>query len=347
MSAATTMPRVHLNVLSNSAIACFRRCPREFFYRYKMLRRPRRASEALRFGTFFHLGLNAWWREDGDALARYQAALHAMQDRAAEREEDSDPVDLVKAEELMLGYSARWGDEELFTVGVEVPFEVPLTNPDTGAASKTYRIGGKIDVIARKGQTTTLVQVEHKTTSEDLGVGTAYWRNVSALDPQISTYLTGARAAGYPLESCVYDVIRKVDLKPLKATPAEQRKYTKPTKADPVSRLYANQREEDETIEEYRKRVRQHIADSPERYYARGPIVRLERDEREHAGDVWQTAWFIREAENAGRFPRSANSCRRFHRFCDYFEVCSGEASIDDDTRFRSAATAHEELAEV
>jgi hypothetical protein len=329
----------HLNVLSNSAIACFRRCPREFQFRYVLLRRPRRASEALRFGTFFHIGLNAWWRVDGDADIKLAAAILAMQKRASEKEEDADPFDLAKATALMAGYSTRWGDAGFETVAVEQPFDVALVNPATGRESRTYRIQGKIDVIAKKDGR--LYQVEHKTTSSDITPGADYWRKVSALDPQVSTYLTAARAAGFALDSCIYDVVRKIDKRQKLATPEESRRYTKGGKLD------ARQRLDDESVEEFFERCVDGISETPEKYYARGPIVRLEQDEREHAGDVWMTAWMIRESENAGRWPRSPNACERFHRWCDYFDVCSGMASIDDENRFRTAATPHEELQEV
>lgn len=385
VSAAVTLPRedgkVGLAVISNTEIATFRRCVREWLYRYIMLRRPRRASEALRFGSFFHIGLNAWWTTNTiDASQRFATAIDAMRDRAEKNADDADAFELVKAEELMLGYTARWGDDVYETLGVEVGFTMPLVNPETLAASRTFLIGGKIDAIARHGNR--VRGVEHKTTSDDIGAGSDYWRFVSSMDPQISTYGPGARAAGFEVEDFLYDVVRKVAMRPYLATPLEARKYTKEKskqcpfckkagnvpgphrvgdddKGEPVfcvdgkiitepgGRLYENQHEHDETPEEFRLRVRADIAAKPEKYFARGPIVRLEHDEAEHAGDVWQTAAFMREAKNAKRFPRSPGSCRRFHRMCDFFDVCSGIARIDDDNRFRTAATPHEELAEV
>ncbi len=330
------LPRVHLNVLSNSAIACYRACPRQFKYQYVQKRRTRRGSEALRFGSFFHCGLNAWWGAVGDAAVKLEAALLAMRARADANPEDADPFELVKAEELILGYSVRWGDAGYETIAVEKEFDVPLVNPETGHASKTYRVQGAIDVVAKKDGK--LYQVEHKTTSSDITPGADYWRKVSALDPQVSTYLMAARAAGYTLDSCVYDVVRKVGLRPGKATPEESRKYTKD------GLLYKTQREHDETPEEFRERVRSNIAESPERFYARGPVVRLEEDEKENAGDMWQTAAMIRMSENSGHFPRNPGACEKFGSFCDYFDVCSGITSINDDSRFRTAERAHEEL---
>ena len=383
---AVCLPRedgkVGLAMLSQSEVACFRRCAREYAYRYVMLRRPRRSSEALRFGTFFHVGLNTWWETKGDAVDKFAAAIDAIRARAEERPEDADPFELVKAEELLLGYTARWGDEAFETLGVEVPFEMPLVNPETGAASRTFRVAGKIDLIARRVRDGAVIFGEHKTTANDITPGSDYWRRVSALDPQVSTYDAAMKALGYDAKECLYDVVRKVGLRPFLATPEEDRKYTQEkSKACPFckkkgnipgphrvgddesegpvfcvdgriiteagGRLYQNQHDHDETPEEFRVRVQADIAAKPEKYFARGPIVRLEKDEAEHGADVWQTAWFIRESRNAKRFPRSPNACERFHRFCDYFDVCSGVASINDENRFRTAHTPHEELAEV
>lgn len=352
MSAAVTPPRedgkTGLKVISNTEIATFRRCVREWFYTYVLLRRPRKTDDALRFGTLWHVGQEAWWGTTGlphateapglsdVAAARFEAGVIAMREHATE---DTDPFELVKAEELLLGYTARWGEESYETIGVEVPFTMPLVNPETNAASRTFQIGGKIDVVARHDGR--MRGVEHKTTSSDIMPGSDYWRLVSATDPQVSTYMAGARSLGYDVDDFLYDVVRKVALRPKKATPPEARKYTA------KGFLHATQRETDETPEEFRERVRADIAEKPEKYFARGPIVRLENDEAEHAGDVWMTAAMMREAKNAKRFPRSPNACSRFNRMCPFFDVCSGLASIDDDNRFRTATTPHEELQEV
>ena len=331
--------RYTLPVLSNSAIGTYRACNRLYEYKYIKLRRPRRASEALRFGSFFHCGLNAWWSCTGDASEKLAKAVEAMRARAEANPEDSNPFDLVKAEELILGYTARWGEAGYETICVEKEFRMPLVNPASGAASTRFQLAGAIDVVARLGDR--IIHVEHKTTSSDISPGTDYWRKVSALDPQVSTYQAALRSLGLEAAETLYDVVRKVSLIPKRATPEESRRYTKAGKLD------ARQRETDEDPEEFRIRVREHIAEDPTRYFARGPIVRLERDEKEHARDVWQTAAQIRLAENGGTFPRNPGACERFHRLCEYFDVCSGNASIDDDSRFRTAERAHEELKEI
>jgi hypothetical protein len=69
-----------------------------------------------------------------------------------------------------------------------------LINPATGRASQTRQLGGKLDVLVRDQDSRALI-IEHKTSSEDLGPGSDYWRRLR-MDPQISTYFVGARALG-------------------------------------------------------------------------------------------------------------------------------------------------------
>lgn len=179
----------------------------------------------------------------------------------------------------------------------------------------------------------TRVVVEHKTTSSDIGPGSSYWKRLT-LDTQVSQYLGAEERA----EGMLYDVIRKPGIKPYKATPPEARKYTK------TGALYAAQREADETPEEFAVRLRADISEDPNRYYQRGVIVRLPEERREAARDTWLVAGSIRESMRLDAWPRNPSSCDAYGRTCDYWAVCAGETTIDDDARFRTAETPHEEL---
>jgi hypothetical protein len=193
---------------------------------------------------------------------------------------------------LLIAYDLRWsveGAERYDVLAVEAEFTAPLINPSTGHGSKTYLLGGKIDAIVRD-QAGHVLLLEHKTSSEDLGPGSNYWLRLR-IDSQVSVYYAGGKALGYDVEGVLYDVLAKPQLRPLKATPLESQKKTKDGK------LYANQRELDETPDEYELRVLKHIAENPDRYFHRGMVVRLEQEAREAAFDTWQTARLLREAE--------------------------------------------------
>jgi hypothetical protein len=351
VSAAVSIDgRTHLHVVTNSELREARACMRRHRIKYILRRRPRSASEPLTFGTLTHAGHEAWRKAKAvsqDPSDMFTAAVEAMRDHAA-KSDNIDEYMLVTVEELMRGYTARWADDGYRTVAVEQSFDVPLVNPETGHPSRTFRIGGKFDgiIASRLSNGEERLHVEElKTTGSDIEPGSLYWEKVRALDSQVSIYISGARAAGFDVADCIYTVIRKPGIRPLKATPEESRKYTKATAKEP-SRLYAGQRDADETPEEYRLRLRADIEEKPGRYFARGTIVRLEHDEREHAFDMWQSAKMLHEAERSGFAPRNPDACSSFGG-CEYLAVCTGQASLDDDRLFRTASAAHEELQSV
>jgi len=330
----------HLRVLTNSELSTFRRCQREHHLRYRILRRPIKRAAALRFGTLVHKALEAWW------LAQPESRLANSWQAILEHGQDSDAYELAAARALMAGYTARWTEETTVRViAVEAHWSSTLVHPDTGDELDGVELRGKLDVLTVAGF------VEHKTATADIEVGSDYWRRISALDSQVSMYDIGSRSLGV-VGSCTYDVLRKPLVKPLQATPEASRKYTKPKvdkKTGEViepSRLYAGQRDTDETPEEYEQRLMADIAERPQEYFARGEIVRLEHDVYEHALDTWDTVQSMLDAERASRAPRNPDACIRYKRECEYFGVCSGQASIDDDTLFYTADSAHEELEE-
>jgi hypothetical protein len=184
---------------------------------------------------------------------------------------------------------------------------------------------------------------ELKTTSEDIGLGSVYWRRL-VVDAQISLYIEAALRLGYDVGGVLYSVIRKPQLYPFKATPPESRKYTQPTKKEPTPRLYANQREVDETPEEYGARCMTAINENPNKFYQRGVVTRLESERYEAAQDIWQTAQTLRDARRLRVFPRNPDACMQWSRACDYLSVCCGEASIDDPVLFVREEKKHTEL---
>lgn len=336
-----------MQTVTNSELKTFRRCQREHHILYQLGYRAREDAEALRFGTLFHRGLEALWAGRG-----LDAAI------AAATEGAWDAFEAAKARVLLRGYVVRWGDpsQSSDVCHVEREFRAPLVNPATGAASRTYQLGGKIDVLLGRRF------VEHKTTSEEIGVGSTYWRRLT-LDPQVSTYYAGAKSLGHEVDGCLYDVIRKPALRPsavavrdadgFKVVLDEQgeRVYCRPTKkgsAKPRETADAKcgyvLQTRPETPEEYEARLVDEVAANPDKYYQRGEVVRLEEEEREAALDAWQLTRSMRESELAGRAPKNPDACMRYGRACPFFDVCCGTASLDDDTRFERVEHVHQEL---
>jgi len=335
-------------VLTNSRLACFRACPRKHYLRYQLGLRPAEEGLALRVGSAFHRALEA--RDKGEDV---EAAL-------AERLQD--PFDLALVAAMFDGHARRWADHPLAAVATELAFDLPLKNPETGAATPIWRIGGVIDAIVRLPDGR-LALKEIKTTSRDFCPGAEYWLRLH-LDPQLSLYVLAARELGYEVETVLYDVTRRPAQKPLNATPVEERKYLqkdskqKDGTVRPAGSLYAGQRETDETPEEFAARVATAIAAEPERHFARIEIARLDQDLEECAADIWRLQRVVRdcqlEAERAvarGQRPtiawaRSPDACTGQGVTCEFLSVCTTGRSVETDTPegLRRLSDVHPEL---
>lgn len=183
---------------------------------------------------------------------------------------------------------------------------------------------------------------ERKSTTSDIDPGSDYWPQL-LLDPQISIYIHSAKWIGVHADGVLYDVLRVPNLRPYMATPVESRKYTKATDKEP-SRLYAKQRESDESAEDYGARCLAAITKEPARYYQQQIVVRLEKEKLEAQYDAWQTATAIRDARRLKVWPRNPDSCRQYGRRCEFFNVCTGRASLDDPIFYERRAKMHSEL---
>lgn len=399
-----------LRVVTNSELGTRKRCPREHYYAYQCGYRSLEDVESLRFGTFWHLGMEDWWGFHGQP--RLEAAIYAATHQC------TDPYEVAKLRALLRGYDARWLDETDFgdVAAVEREFRAPVVNPETGAASRTFVLGGKLDILLRRKF------MEHKTSSEDIGFGSVYWR-VLTMNSQVSTYYAGAKSLGHEVDGCVYDVVKKPTIRPSQVPLVDEdglkivrdangeRVRLKPSlkplnipvldedglkivldtygvrvrgkggkwrqtgdascfytvqtrpedEADFAARLEAATavspwrqssdtelgyvlQTRTETPDEYEARLVEDIAADPDKYFQRGEVVRLEAEERDAAQDVWQILRAMREDELAGRHPRNADSCKRFGRLCDFFPVCTGEATLDDTSRYVRLENVHAEL---
>lgn len=351
LAVASTEELAGSRILTNSRLIALRTCQRLHYYRYVKGYRPIVSAHALRFGTLVHHCLEAWSRaEDGEArLAAALDALVAAHADAQRAGEPIDPFDYVRVRVMVVGYHERWVNDGLEWLAVEAPFKMPLRNPATGRPSPLWEIQGKRDADIRDRATGFLHVVERKTASGDIGPGSKYWSKLT-LDGQVSIYLDAARAEGRDVRSVFYDVLGKPAIKPYKATPPEERRYTeKATKLKdgtvrPAGSLHANQRERDETPEEFEERLAAYVGEDPNRYFRRGEIVRLEDEVEEARFDIWQLAQQLRESERAGRYPRNPSACERYGRLCEFFAVCAGQGSLDDTTKFRKLTHVHPEL---
>ncbi len=372
-----------LALLTESRSQTARRCAREEELRYHRGIVPAGATAAaLRFGTLGHHSLEARWEHLGapDELERALAAIAFHASAESDPLELACLEELVRGYVIRWATDCQ----EYSVLGVELEFRGPLLNPETGAASRTFQRAGKMDVLIEQRVDQRKLVMDHKFSGEDIAAGSSFWAR-TRMGGQPSGYIRGAELLGHQVDGFIYDVIAKPGLRPLKATPLELREYTKakykqcplckkknptlpPHQVEVVSGLatlceedpeggprrvctdrggvlYKNQRVVDETVEEYRARVREDIATSPDAYYQRGLVVRLEEQMREHDLETWLLGQQLRENHRLGIAPRNPDACQRYGSVCGYFSACCGEADINDPGVFRRLEWVHPELA--
>lgn len=329
----TNLTRDGANVLTNSALSTFRGCPRKFQLAYEMGLRPARDSISLTMGTYMHAVLEAMLK----GATAEDAIVATMQAQAVTHE-----IGAMNA--LLFGYEGFWANDTndrariVEVLAVEKVFQMPLRNPASGRASRKWQLSGKIDAIVKLANGDVAI-LEHKSTSEDVAGGSEYWQRLR-MDAQINMYLAAAKHLGYDASVVLYDVLKKAGQKPLRATPEANRKYTKDGK------LYANQREFDESVEEYQNRVADEVIAEPSNYFARQLIGRLQGDAEGFMLEVWQQAEAVAAARKTGGFYKNTGNCAHFGR-CQYFDICANGIEPVDAVasgQFRLIDTTHPEL---
>lgn len=247
------------------------------------------------------------------------------------------PLIIAKVHALMAGYDAHWRGQDWRSVldGIEKQLVVPLINPVTGAASRTYQFAAKLDgIVAYEGNP---YLREGKTTSQEIADPAApFWRQL-AIDSQVSSYMLVRWLRGEKLKGTLYDVVRKPTIRP-KAIPkkskegiGDQAEMLHGTYYGMMHCLPIDSLPENETPSLYSLRLQRDCIDNPDRYYQRRVINRLDSEVAEYAQELWELATVIREARNRQACYRNSVACVQYSTPCQYLSLCSGADTPDSD----------------
>lgn len=290
--------------LTSTRLSSLRRCPRLHYYRYEMGLSRIRSATALRFGAAFHLGREHFNRNrDRDAAVAAAMAAYQILPQWADPVDWAVECETVKA--LLSGHLWRYGNDNIEFIAVEMSFEIPLVNPDTGVASRKFTLAGKIDAIVRLADGR-LAVLEYKTAGEDIADGAEYWLRLRC-DGQISQYVLAARAMGHDVATVIYDVTRK-----------------------PTIRL-----RQSETPEAYGQRLLDDIGERPDYYYQRREVPRLEDELASYRTELWQQAQGLIELRRRAvklDDPSNAhfrNVGKMTCGYCEFADLCLNGVRVD------------------
>lgn len=286
-------------------------------------------------------------------MSKLDAALAAIDTTAAAASSDKADLHRAMARGLMRGYHERWQNQEERAESVEREFRCKIYNLNAAkivSHSRTFGLAGIIDVIAvRRGQRWVM---DHKTTSDEISEpdGT-YWRQL-AVEAQADAYLLAEHYQGRQVAGAMWDVIRKPGIRPKKLSKADQKAITSlgtyfdHTVSETTKRqILVNPRENGEL---YEQRVYRECRDNPDRYFQRRPVLRLQSELLDFAGELWEHAQEVLAARqrmaSTGRPPvRNCGSCMAYGSPCEYLGICSGYDS-PDSSKWARRESVHPEL---
>jgi hypothetical protein len=283
------------------------------------------------------------------ATTALDSGIDAINASIGDGADDSTQLIAAKCRALLRGYDARWRDSGYVTVECEKTLTAPLVNPDTGAKSRTFDLGGKLDVIATyEGR---LCLIDHKTTSVDIQDPDApYWRQL-VVEGQASHYGILGWANGYKFESTVWDAIRKPTISPKKLTKAERahvvssERYFDIAISRPSLELLIG--EDRESIEMYEARLTNDCtSERPQWYFQRRPVPRVDFELMEYAKQLWDISQDIITTRAQDRHHKNSGACMMYGSPCKFLGVCSGHDEITSDN-WQKKEHRHAELGNV
>lgn len=325
------MPTRPLEIVTHSRLSCFKTCPRKHYLSYELGIRRLDIGQPLRVGTAVHYGV--------ECLANnvpIDGICNAIRAEYDEVPRWADPLEwnceCELAVRLVMAYHWVYQNSPVKTIATEKTFGFKATQ------LRGIAVAGKVDAIVQLDDGRVAVR-EMKTTGDSIDDGSDYWIKLRR-DQQISLYMIAAQKMGYAVETVLYDVIRKPGCTPYRATPMDKRKYKKD------GTLYANQRDRDETVDEYGQRVTDAIVADPGAYFVRREIPRLDSDLETFRRELVQTVQQLRNAQRNGYWYRNTNSCTMPYR-CEYHsELCDMDIQPDSplSAGWRRTTNIHEEL---
>jgi len=137
----------------------------------------------------------------------------------------------------LIGYRWTYANDRYENIATEIEFSIPVVNRKTGRALPNVIIDGRIDKIVRLADRTICI-IEHKSTGSSVAPDSTYWNHLN-LDTQTRLYPYAARylqRGGYLIpygikpednlvNTVLYDVFHKPNIRPKKLTQAESKKF--------------------------------------------------------------------------------------------------------------------------
>jgi hypothetical protein len=321
-------------VSTYSMWSLFRNCRKAVDWRYLQQLVPLQRDRNLHFGSLIHECLQSW-----HAQRDLPEVLDLIDRRCINRTQDEDQRrDWHLATAMMKGYAARYPAEEFEVIALEKAFEGPIVNPSTGAASRSFKLAGKVDGIIRIGGEFFIL--EHKTASQ---VDADYLEKLWT-DFQITIYAHYIeQTMGVPITGIIYNVLVKAKLQQSKGETEEefQARRAELLAKSKTGKTTAK-RKLPESDEEFQQRLAEKYAD-PEMFHRE--MLYLSRDRFDILrSELWELTQAFLDARRRGVFYQNTAFCFNYQRPCPYFALCRSNGNPNVIENFYQRVPPNEEL---
>jgi hypothetical protein len=312
----------------------FRNCRKACEYRYEIGLTPREKDPNLSFGSLIHECLQLWHG------TRDLPAVLDLIDRACAARAGDESVRHVwhLARAMMTGYAAHYPTEEFTVVALEQTFEGPIINPETGAASRSFVLAGKVDGIVRIGGDHYIL--EHKTAATiDADYLERLWT-----DFQIAIYSYYVeQALGIPITGVIYNVLGKARLQQGKGETEEEYQARRTELiAKSKSGTTTAKRKMPESDEDFQARLAEKYAD-PAMFHRE--MLYLSRDRFDILrAELWELTQAFLDARRRKVFYQNTAFCFHHNRPCAYFPICRSNGNPNVIDNLYTITSPHEEL---
>jgi hypothetical protein len=311
--------------------------------RYNRQLAPLEQDESLALGAAFHNCLELWYKRDPNA-PREQTAANILDfidrsypDRLTDDRQRKN-WHLIRA--MFLAYIDKYPGDNFSVVAVEREFRAPIVNPETGCASRTFIMRGKVDAMVEYNGRYFII--EHKTASSING---DYIERLP-MDFQVmlySDYL--GQSMNIKVAGVLYNVVAKAQIKQGKSETEEEfeERRAKLIAKSKSGKSTAKQKVA-ETDDEFQKRL---AAKYREKDMFHRELLYFYADQFSvlHS-EVWELCQQLLLARRTGRWYMNTDYCFHFNRLCSYFPICrSNENPNVIENKYRRIE-AHPELAE-
>lgn len=308
--------KIMRDTLTCSSLKTFRNCRKNYYLRHEKCLTSAEESVAQYLGSIIHSALEKLYTGRNNEIANDIQAAFPGRDM-----NDKQRHDWHLAKAMIGGYINHYANESLSVIAVEKEFSAPIINPETGAASRTFIMRGKVDAIVEIDGENFIM--EHKTASS---IDSGYIERLP-MDWQTMLYAHYIeQSTGLKITGILYNVIAKSKIRRGMGETAEEfeARRARLIAKSKTGKSTAKQKVA-ETDGDFEARLALEY-NNPNMYHREKLYLRADLMET-LVVEIWELTQQILLSRRSGNWYRNTDVCFNYNRPCRYWPICSSNDS--------------------